>query len=515
MSGSTQRTIARNTLTNSLGFVVAFGANLVILPFIVHSLGQDVYGGIWTIVGPLTATLGLLDLGTGTAFVKYISEYHTHGDRHSLSELVNTGMLMYVVVGVVLLGIAWFSGEALLAALGVTAALLPDGVFVFRIGVLIFVLANILSPLSMVLTGIQRMDLNAYIMIGGQLVNVCGTVLVLGMGWGVRGLILNSLVVLTCTALTQCFMGLRLVPGIRFGGVYARWEMVRRFLRFGLNLQASKLAQVILFQSDRLVSLRMFGTVTAAYYDVGAKLCSAGRSMAFLTVSALIPAASELDARQDRERLLLLYHRASKYTGIAASTLFAFIGFFAGDIMKAWMGPEFLDSVPIVVALAAGYFFNISTGVASALAAGMGRTDFEGKYGVFAAIVNLPLSIGLGLALGPIGIAIGTSLTLLLGGIYFLYQIHRFLGRPRRTVIESLIKPLSASLVAGGVTLVLRNLVFGDPVGRGDALLALTCALLVFLLLDGVLLRASGAFGSEDFRILRGLLVRTPNETPA
>jgi O-antigen/teichoic acid export membrane protein len=515
MNATTQRKIARNTVSNSLGFAVAFAGNLVIIPFIVHSLGQEVYGGIWIIVGPLTAMLGLLDLGTGTAFVKYISEYHTHGDVGSLSELVNTGMAMYAAIGALLLIIAWFFGEPILRALGVTPALLQDGVFVFRIGVLLFVLANIISPLSMLLTGIQRMDLNAYIIVGGQLANVCGTVLVLTAGWGVRGLILNNLVVIMATVLVQGFLGLRLVSGIRFGWVYCRREMLRRFLKFGLNLQASKLAQVILFQTDRLVSLRMFGTVTATYYDVGAKLCNAGRSVAFLTVSALIPAASELDARQDRERLLLLYRRASKYTGIAASTLFVFIGCFAGDIMQAWMGNGFLESVPIVVALAAGYFFNISTGVASAMAAGVGRTDFEGKYGFFAAVINLPATIGFGLLFGPVGIAIGTSLTLLLGGVYFLAQIHRFLGRPRGTLAESLVKPLLASLVAGGTTLLLRRLFMGDATGREDAILVVITAFVLFLFVEGILLRALGTVGGDDMRILKSLIARSPRETAA
>ena len=75
----TPHKIVRNTLMNSVSFAVLFISNLFLLPFIVHSLGKEYYGGIWVIIGTLTAYLGLLDLGTGTAFVKFISEYYTKG----------------------------------------------------------------------------------------------------------------------------------------------------------------------------------------------------------------------------------------------------------------------------------------------------------------------------------------------------------------------------------------------------------------------------------------------------
>lgn len=515
MSVKTHRKIARNTLTNTLAYAVAFAANLIILPFVVHTLGNEVYGGIWIVIGTLTASLGLLDLGTGTAFVKYIAEYTTRRDDRSLSELVNTGIVMYTAIGIAILAAAWAIGGPILSLLGVPTALLDDGVFVFRVSVAIFVLANVLSPVSMILTGIQRMDLNALIVMGGQLAGAGGTVFVLRSGWGVRGLIINNLAIVTVTAMVQCAVALHMVQGIRFARSYCRMTMAKRFLRFGMNLQVSKLAQVILFQTDRIVSLRMFGMVTATYYDVGARLSSAARSSAMLSISALIPAAAELHAQDDRARLLLLYKRGTKYTAIVATVTFGFITWFASDVMRAWMGTEYLASVPIAIALASGYFLNISTGVASALAAGMGRTDYERTYGLFTALVNLPVTIGMAFFFGPIGIAIGTSMTLLFGGVYFLFQIHRFLGKPKGVLRDSLLRPLVASLFSGAIVFALREMFFGIPSARSGMILLLVLLLLVFLIADGVLLLLLRVVGKEDLATLRGLLRGEPQGEPA
>jgi O-antigen/teichoic acid export membrane protein len=455
--------IVRNTVSNSLSFAFLFGSNLFLLPFIVHQLGDIYYGNIWVILGALTAYMGLIDLGTGMAFVKFISEYYTKGDRTSLLEVVNTGIAFYLVVGGVLMLVTWFAGEAILSLVGVPPGIMGDAVFVLRIGMLVFVIANVVSPLTSVMVGIQRMDINSYIAIATQTISIAGTIFVLLSGYGVRGLILNNLVIVLLNATCLTWFAFRLVPVLGLGARHCRVSMVKRFLGYGANLQVSKLAQIILFQTDRILCLRLFGASTATYYDIGARLNSTGRAVGFLSVSALVPAVAELDALQNRQKIMTLYQRGSKYIAVVASFLFLFIGVFAPQIIRVWFWDDkYLASVAIVRVLAFGYFFNIMTGVASSLAAGLGKTAFDRRYGVFTSVLNLVATIGLSFALGPIGIALGTSLSLALGAAYYLVLFHGYIKIRSAEVLRLFGRPLLAAIVAGAITFLAGLMLPGD-----------------------------------------------------
>ncbi len=502
--------IVRNTVSNSLSFGFLFISNLFLLPFIVHNLGDAYYGNIWVILGALTAYMGLIDLGTGMAFVKFISEYYTKGDTTSLQEVVNTGVALYLAVGAVLMAVTWFAGDTILGLVGVPANIMEDAVFVLRIGMVVFIIANVVSPLTSVLIGIQRMDINAYVSIGTQTVSIAGTVFVLLNGYGVRGLILNNLVIVLLNAVCLSWFAFRLVPVLRIGIRYCRLKMARRFVGYGANLQVSKLAQIILFQTDRILCLRLFGASTATYYDIGARLNSAGRAVGFLSVSALVPAVAELDALQHREKIMTLYKRGSKYIAVVSSFLFLFIGVFAPQIIRVWFWDDkYLASVAIVRVLAFGYFFNIMTGVASSLAAGLGKTDYDRRYGIFTSVFNLVAIIGLSLTLGPIGVALGTSLSLMLGAFYYLRLFHGFIRVSSVEVFRLFGRPLLTGILASAAALILALIL---PAFEGSRSLQAVMLAAILLLYTGVFaatLAFLRVFDSYDWQLLRSIKGKT------
>ncbi len=503
---TTPARIVRNTVSNSLSFAFLFISNLFLLPFIVHNLGDIYYGNIWVIIGALTAYMGLIDLGTGMAFVKFISQYYTKGDRTSLQEVVNTGVAFYLAVGAVLMLVAWFFGEGILKLVGVPPAVMDDAVFVLRIGMLVFVIANVVSPLTSVLVGIQRMDINSYVSIGTQTISIMGTIFVLLSGYGVRGLILNNLVIVLLNASCLSWLAFRLVPVLKLGVRHCRMSMVRRFLGYGTNLQVSKLAQVILFQTDRILCLRFFGASTATYYDIGARLNSAGRAVGFLSVSALVPVVAELDALEHREKIMTLYRRGSKYIAVVASFLFLFIGVFAQQIVRVWFWDDkYLASVAVIRVLAIGYFFNIMTGVASSLAAGLGKTEYDRRYGIFASIFNLVATVGLLLVLGPIGIALGTSLSLMLGALYYMVLFHDFIEVRSAEVFRLFGRPVLTAILAGAAAFVVALLL---PAYEGSRLLQAGMLAVILLVYMGVFVASLAllrVFDSYDWQLLRSI----------
>ncbi|HTX98717.1 MAG TPA: oligosaccharide flippase family protein [Bacteroidota bacterium] len=500
------RKIIRNTLGNSASFAYAFIANLFLLPYIVHSLGPTVYGGIWAILGALTAYLGLLDLGTSTAFVKYIAEYHTKDDHDALVEVVNTGLGIYAMIAVVLLSVTFAFDRWILEIIGERPEIMDDARFVLRVGMITFVLANAAAPITSILPGIQRMDLGAYIAMSAQTLSIVGTIVALHGGFGVRGLIVNNLVVVIFTVIVFGILSFRELPYLQIRPRFFRRERIRQLIRYGLNLQVGRLGDLVVFQTDRLFNLRFFGNVAAAFYDLGARVNGAARSLLLLLISGLIPAVAEIEAQADRERLIVLYLRGSRYVAVASTFVFVFVAAFAPLIMIAWMGETYESSAMIVRILAVGYFANIVTGVASAMVAGLGRTEFSRRFGLVVIGVNIVAALTGAALFGSVGIALGTSCSLVLGAIYFLAQFHRHMEVPTGRIFEVLSKPLAIGVVAAAFTIAVRQLLPLTTATRLDVVIFLGALFVVYALVFGITVFWWNVFDAYDIDLMRTLM---------
>lgn len=68
-------------------------------PVIVHGLGNHDYG-VWELLGALVGYLGLLELGTGPAMVRYVADAWSREDRTALEQIFNTGLFSLMGAGI-------------------------------------------------------------------------------------------------------------------------------------------------------------------------------------------------------------------------------------------------------------------------------------------------------------------------------------------------------------------------------------------------------------------------------
>jgi len=66
--------VARNVSTRYLAIFIDGVIGLVLLPFNVSHLGPSAYG-LWALTTSVTWFFGVLDLGYGSALVKFIAQY--------------------------------------------------------------------------------------------------------------------------------------------------------------------------------------------------------------------------------------------------------------------------------------------------------------------------------------------------------------------------------------------------------------------------------------------------------
>jgi O-antigen/teichoic acid export membrane protein len=399
-------------------------------------------------VGVITGYFGLFDFGVGTSFEKYISEYYTKKDYKCLNQVVNTGFVFYSLIGASTSILGFFLIKPIIRFLNIPNSLYAEALFVFILGIIIFAVTNALSIFGAIQGGLQRMDISNKITIAITVPNIAGIIFFLESGYGLPGLMLNNAIVVVITSIANILFAFKILPELKFNPLMFTKKMFKSLFAYGYKLQISRFANLVSFQTDKLLITHFLGLGMVVYYQLGSSVLLRSRQILLLMVSALVPAVSEIEARNEKKFLKELYLRGSKYLIFITIPVLFFITTNASLIILVWMGAGYERSALVIQILAIGYFAATVTGVASSIAAGVGRTDIDMKFGILLAALNLSLSIFLIIKFGFIGVVLGTTVSLIVASFIFIKLFHNYLSSiPLSSFFQLFYKPLIACIM--------------------------------------------------------------------
>ncbi len=456
------KTIARNTKFNAAGRLWEAVVGVVLLAYVVRTLDQAGYG-MWSLLGPFLGYVALLDLGIGSGYAKFIAQYRAREDAQRISEVVTTGLFAYSALGIAIVAAGWaFIDVAIDGVLGfqeLRGASAPrewvvaDLRFLFRWGLVLMAVSSCVNVFSAIQTGLQRMGITNVVSFIMSLVKVAATVFFLETGYGVRGLLYANAVVLAVFAPLSIVTGFYLLPTLRVTPSRLTRRAFHELFGFGWRTQISRLSNLITFETDMVIIGFFLGGVGAVgVYQAGVNLVNKVRQAPLVLLSALIPAASELDAQEDRERFAQLYLRSTKYVASIAVPMILISACLAGPLVRTMFGAGFETSAWVMRILAPGYLANVLAGAGIALALGKGRPELQMYAGIIAMAGNLALTVVLYLSIGFYGVPAATSIAMVVASLWFAGVMRKETGTELGALFhEALYWPIVAS--APGVIL--------------------------------------------------------------
>lgn len=444
--------IVRNTTYNAIGRIWLMIVILLLTPYILHKLGVEVFA-VWSLVFVVANSLGLLDFGIRTSFAKYIAEYHAKKDQESINAVISCGIIFYLAVSLFIFGLAVILRDPIITLLQIPASIHADSVFAILGMVLIFCINNTFSIFEAVLVGLQRMDVQNKILIFASFFNVAGTFFFLEKGFGIKGLVINYGIVTFVIVLLNLYFSYRLLPRLRIGWSRVSKEIFRKLFNYGIKMQICNFAAMIHLQADKIILSHFLGLNYVTFYELGQKAANAVRTLPILLLSALVPAVSELEASNDKEKLKELYDRGSKYISLAVFPLIFLSIIVAPDLINLWVGDKFSLAILSFQVLVIGYGINVLTGMGTSMVRGVGKPEYETRYAVLTLVMQLVLSVTLVQIFGFRGILTSVLITGVVAASYFLLTFHRLLQLDFKSFARAMyVKPLVASLVAFAVT---------------------------------------------------------------
>jgi O-antigen/teichoic acid export membrane protein len=497
---SVRAKLVRNVLFSGLRTVVLWPVPFLLIPFILRKIGTSGYG-TWAVLLTVIGLTGLADLGIAGTLTKQIAEHHAKGDLEALDRLINTALVLYFFLALILVTFLWFgSSRVLLWLFRGSGSSYAELLRLWRYALAIVGLNIVSMPSYSVVTGLQRMDLTTISSAVSTLGGAFLTVLFLCLGWGVRGLLAANLLGGLSMLVLFTWMMHRLLPTLVLNPLHFRWAELRRVLSFSLQLYVVQMTVAIQNQVEKLYLVRFVGVVSVGWYNIASDAAQKIRRIPELLLAPVIAAASELDARGEAHRVEELYHRLHKYLAFIGVPLSLYAVAISGRFVDLWLGPALhVVAFPLTVLVWVN-FLNLTTGPGFLILVGKGLLRPALNATLVGLFVIVTLSFALIYGFGFSGAVVGILIAVVVATVLFFYWFYRISGYSfARVLREGYLKPTGCSLA------VLMILMLVAPQGR-LGWVGLSAHALTFGVLYVVGLFPTRFFDAFDLAQLEGFL---------
>jgi O-antigen/teichoic acid export membrane protein len=466
----------RNTLAQSSSLMVGFLFSFLLAPLMISRLGLETFG-VWAVTGAVATYAGLLDLGVGRSLIRFVAVFDADGREEKISQCVGLGLLAVTVVAVVALAFVAAAAPILSDKLGVLGT--EQMRVVAMAAVAIWSFNGYGAVLDSVGLGKQQMIPPNVAATIGLTVNFVFSVIALLAS---TSLVVYALanVAAAILAIVPSFFAMRYLWRRPYWALPSR-ELVREVLGFSVKDQVGWLADLVNFQTDKIVIALAVDVRAAAIYEIASRIVMGVRSGAILTVSAMVPTAAAKIVSEGREVVGSMYRRYTLRSCSIAFPLFMLAAVTAPFLLVAWLGRAPGDSELLVPFLTFAYMFNISTGVGSTIALGAGHPGMVSLNAVLIAALNVVLTIALAPLFGVWGVVGGTFLALTIGSLRFTERFLRLFDLSARDFLGGVV-PTAVLAIGLAIPPALLAILVGTPSSRLSAVLLLAIAAPLYVL---------------------------------
>ena len=390
-------TVAQRTAANSLfsfaSFFISAAVVAITTPIVIHHLGVEQYG-ILSLSLTIVSFLGLLDAGISTTLVRFVADRKAVGDSVGINRLVSASLAIYLAIGAIALVCTavvaiFFTGDIF----NLTHKALAPARFAFAVAGVAFFFTFVGKIFSAVILALQRNDLSAAIRIAITASTGAGTIALVYLGYGVRALVVLTATVAVLGLCAYWLVAERLLPELSVR-VRSDSALVAWTLRFSGWIFLANTTAFLLFQLDRLFLGALKSVSLVTYYAVPGSVASylmvAVTNLAAITIAV----ATGFFARGEREQVIRLYLRATRFVMLFLLSIAVPALVLAKPILKFWIGADFADRSVGVFRLLLLTYATIGLTVVSynvILAAGRPRVLGLVNLGTFAVNVVLIL----------------------------------------------------------------------------------------------------------------------------
>ncbi len=443
---------AKKFISGSLLKSVNFAANAIVgillLPFIIHSLGDKLFG-LWAVIGTLVGYYSLMDFGLGSAIERYISRSAGTKDDLEANKIANTGLVILAWLGVAALVIS--------AVLAFFVPILIKNVTetgLFRAAVLILgVNFSICFPFGVfvgILEANMRYDRTASVQIAKLIVKTALIIVFLNAGYGIIALAVITCVTDIAGYLLVWYFVSRLYPFIRISRKFIDRKRIKMLFNYSVFTFITRISDELIFNVDNFVIVIFIGLPAVTVYSIAARLIKNVMGLMSGLFRNSIPLFSQYEGRGDFASIQDKYQFLTKISTYFSFLIGGMLIILGKPLIDVWVGPRYEQAYPILLILLIPFIFDIMQMPGTAVLYGVSKHRYYAALNVAQGVANLLLSIYLVRRYGLYGVALGTAIPMFIVKVFIQpLLICRVVKMPYRVFYLNLMLP--RFLLGGGL----------------------------------------------------------------
>jgi O-antigen/teichoic acid export membrane protein len=423
---TTSKRLIYNTLFNVITQISYAVISFFLIRFFLGKLGEAKYG-VWVIVGSIFVYRDTLSMGLNSAINRYIPVYLAENNKEGIQKVISTSRIFFLALSLVLVVASliihnnigsWFALDKTLAIVAAQLVLIVG---------FCFAIAMPLQLSSAVLSGLQRYDIVNIATLIPLIIRTVLLVVLLSLGCGLLAMGLIFGLSEVSMRIIQFIFVRKLLPDVSFSLRSMDFKLLREMLGYGINTLLYSVAAIIICKaSDIVIGVFMSTSDVARFSVVISSVMLLSQIQAITT--AIKPAVSDLDARNDIMRVREIAFLTQKYTLLLLIPAVCFFVVMGKEFLNVWVGDKFsssaiIDELSVVLAiLAIGHGLRLAQDSNFMVLVGKGDHKIFGTLAVLTAVLCVILSIlsTKVFKLGLIGIAWANFIPLTITSVFIL-----------------------------------------------------------------------------------------------
>jgi O-antigen/teichoic acid export membrane protein len=399
----TSKSIFRNVLYGFSTWILPMGLSVIATPEIVKSLGDQDYGIYALVLGFVGYSF---NFSFGRAITKYIAEYRANGENDKIPDLISSAFFINLIVGLFSVSIiCFFANWLVLSILKIDPESQNKTVSALYIASAIIFFSMLNQIFYSILQGIHRFDVYSKIFNFNNLLLLSGNIVLVVFGFKLISLFVWNLSVTCLTCIIFAISAKRLLPEFRIKFNFQP-ETIKLIFKFSYGVIGFQILANFLLLFERSWIFRHLGSENLTYYVIPMSLAIYIHAFVSSLIIVIFPLASEL--KNDREKLLRLYTKATKVVVLLVVFFAATLIIEGRFFLQLWMGNNFAERTWMLLTVHTLTFGLMAIhSVSWQMTEGLGYPNYNFILFLLCLLITVSLMIGLTPDWGSFGIAIG------------------------------------------------------------------------------------------------------------
>lgn len=404
--------------------------HLVYTPAMIGILGKNEYG-IYSLASSVISYLSLLSLGFGASYIRFYTRYKNNKDSDAVSSLNGLYLMVFSIIGIISLVSGLFISNNV--RLFFNESYRTEEIELAK-KLMIFLAINlaISFPASVFVSYISSQEKFIYqklMNMGKTIISPCLSIALLFHGYGAIGMVVATTIislVVDGVNIFYCIVKLNM----RFS-IKPNKELLNEIAKFSLFIAINQIIDQLNWQTDKLVLGKIINASAVSIYSIGATLNTMYISFSTAIASVFTPKVHRIVEEKENvdEKLTDLFIKIGRLQFYVLMLILSGFIFWGKYFIYKWVGPGFDDAYDVALLLMCPITISLIQNLGVEIQRAKNQHQFRSIVYLIMAILNIAVSIQLCKIYGIVGVALGTTISLLFAnGLVMNYYYFAKLG---------------------------------------------------------------------------------------